>query len=160
MFKKLLAAILLFAGVAASAGRIIALDLNYYGPEGFSIKPAGKLPPGVVMKKRKNYSNPALVGFAYPIRINFDKVKSVELKFVVTSGGGRIAPSLNGYATNPKGKRSGPFVFKCTKFEFCDEPTTRKLPHTVKKWINMLPRNVEVTEGDTLTLVATFEDAE
>lgn len=160
MLKKLFAAALLIAGISASAANIISLDLNFYSTDGGTVKVAGKLPPGVTMQKRKNFSNPALKGFAYPIRINFDKVKTVELKFVVVSGSGKIAPSLSGYTTKANGKRSGQFVYKCTKFEFCDEPTTRQLPLKVVKWINMLPRNVEVTEGDTVTVIATFDAAD
>ena len=160
MFKRFFAALLLIAGAAASAAEIIALDLNFYSTDGGAVKPVGKLPAGVVMQKRKNYSNPALKGFAYPVRIDFDKVKSVKLEFVVVSGSGRIAPSLSGYLTKPNGKRGGKFVYKCTRFVFCDEPTPRKLPFTVAKWTNMYPRCVEVTEGDTVTLQIDFAAAD
>ena len=154
MFKKLFAAMVLVAGaaVAVSAAEIYSLDLNFYSTDGGTVKVVGKLPPGVVMNKRTRFSNPALKGFAYPLRIDFNKNKSIKLTFVVTAGSGRIAPSLSA----PKTK-SGKLVYKCTKFVFCDEPTPRKLPLKVVKWINMYPRCVDVTEGDTVTIVAEFE---
>lgn len=154
MFKKLFAAMVLVAGaaVAVSAAEIYSLDLNFYSTDGGTVKVVGKLPPGVVMNKRTRFSNPALKGFAYPLRIDFNKNKTLKLTFVVTSGSGRIAPSLSA----PKTK-SGKLVYKCTKFVFCDEPTPRKLPLKVVKWINMYPKCVDVTEGDTVTVVAEFE---
>ena len=154
MFKKFFAALLLlFCGaVGVSAAEIYSLDLNFYSTDGGTVKVVGKLPPGVVMNRRVRFSNPALKGFAYPLRIDFNKNKSIKLTFVVTSGSGRIAPSLS--APNTK---SGKLVYKCTKFVFCDEPTPRKLPLKVVKWINMYPRCVDVTEGEIITVVAEFE---
>ena len=154
MFKKLFAAMVLVAGaaVAVSAAEIYSLDLNFYSTDGGTVKVVGKLPPGVVMNKRTRFSNPALKGFAYPLRIDFNKNRTLKLTFAVTSGSGRIAPSLSA----PKTK-SGKLVYKCTKFVFCDEPTPRKLPLKVVKWVNMYPRCVDVTEGDTVTIVAEFE---
>ena len=154
MFRKLFAAVTLIAcGAATSfAAEVFSLDLNFYSTDGGTLKAVGKLPPGVVMKKRIRFLNPELKGFAYPLRIDFDKNKSLKLTFVVTSGSGRIAPSLS----TPKTK-SGKLVYKCTKFVFCDEPTPRKLPLTITKWINMYPRCVDVTEGEIITIVAEFE---
>ena len=154
MFKKFFAAMVLVAGatVAVSAAEIYSLDLNFYSTDGGTVKVVGKLPAGVVMNKRIRFSNPALKGFAYPLRIDFNKNRTLKLTFVVTSGSGRIAPSLSAPKT-----RSGKLVYKCTKFVFCDEPTPRKLPLKVVKWVNMYPRCVDVTEGDTVTVVAEFE---
>ena len=154
MFGKLFVALalLLCGSVGVSAAEIISLDLNFYSTDGGTVRVVGKLPPGVVMNKRTRFSNPALKGFAYPLRLDFNKNKSIKLTFVVTSGSGRIAPSLSA----PKTK-SGKLVYKCTKFVFCDEPTPRKLPLKVVKWVNMYPRCVDVTEGDTVTVVAEFE---
>ena len=152
MFKKFFAALLLVAGAGLSAAEIISLDLNFYSTDGGTLRAVGKLPSGVVMRKRVRFSNPELKGFAYPLRIDFGKNKVLKLTFVVTSGSGRIAPSLSA----PKTK-SGKLVYKCTKFVFCDEPTPRKLPLKVEKWINMYPRCVDVTEGEIITVVAEFE---
>ena len=152
MFKKFFAALLFVAGAGLSAAEIISLDLNFYSTDGGTLRAVGKLPSGVVMRKRVRFSNPELKGFAYPLRIDFGKNKVLKLTFVVTSGSGRIAPSLS----TPKTK-SGKLVYKCTKFVFCDEPTPRKLPLKVEKWINMYPRCVDVTEGEIITVVAEFE---
>ena len=164
MFKKLFAAALLVCGgaVGAFAADIIALDLNFYSSNGGVVENVvwGALPEGVTVEQRIRFGNPKLKGFAYPVRIDFGKTKSVKLKFVVTSGSGRLAPSLCGYSVLPDGKR-GKFVFKCTKLEFGDEPARVKLPHTVKKWINMMPPwGITVEKGDIITLVAEFESAE
>ena len=156
MCKKLFAVLLaLFCGaVGASAADVIALDLNFYSSNGGVVETVGSLPDGVVMNQRIRFGNPKLKGFAYPVRIDFDKIKSVKLRFVVTEGSGRLAPSLCG-------QPSGKFVFKCTKLEFGDEPARVKMPCTVTKWINMLPPwGITVEKGDIITLVAAFEAAE
>ena len=163
MFKKFFVTMLLIAcgALPAFAANIIAMDLNFYTKDGGTVKPVGKLPDGVYMNRKIRFSNPKLKGFAYPVRIDFDKVKSVELKFVVSSGSGKLAPSLCGMVTGPDGKMIGKFVFKCTKLEFCDEESPLKLPMVIEKWINMFPPwGVPVTEGDTVTVKATFESVE
>ena len=80
----------------------------------------------------------------------------MNLKFTVT-GSGRISPSLSGYTTGARGKATGKFAYTCTKLVFCDEPTPRKLPFRVNKWINMYSRGVDVTDGEVITVVAEFE---
>ena len=163
MFKKSFAVLLaVFCGaVSAFAANVIAMDLNFYTKDGGTVKAVGKLPDGVTMGRKIRFSNPKLKGFAYPVRIDFDKVKSIELKFVVSAGNGKIAPSLCGMVTKADGTRAANFVFKCTKLEFCDEDTPKQLPFTVEKWVNMFPPwGVPVTEGDTVTVKATFESAD
>ena len=163
MFKKFFVTMLLVAGgaVSAFAANVIALDLNFYTTDGGTVKVAGKLPDGVTMGKKIRFSNPKLKGFAYPVRIDFDKVKSIDLKFVVSSGNGKIAPSLCGMVTRADGTMCGKVIFKCTSIEFCDEASPRQLPMNIEKWINMFPEwGIPVTEGDALTLKATFEKAE
>jgi hypothetical protein len=154
MFRKLFAVVtlILCGAVSSFAAEIIPLDINFYSTDGGTVKAVGKLPPGVVMKKRMRFSNPALKGFAYPLRIDLNKCKTLKLTFVVTSGSGRIVPSLSTART-----KSGKLVYKCTKFVFCDEPTPRKLPFTVGKWTSVYPRGVDVTEGEIITIVAEFE---
>lgn len=163
MFKKSIAAMLLvFCGtVTAFAANVIDMDLNFYTKDGGTVKAVGKLPDGVTMGRKIRFSNPKLKGFAYRVRIDFDKVKSVDLKFVVSAGSGKIAPSLCGSVIDANGKETGKFVFKCTKLEFCDEDSPLKLPFTVEKWVNMFPPwGVPVTEGDAVTVKASFESAE
>jgi len=154
MFRKFFAVLTLtLCGAAGSfAADIVSLDLNFYSTDGGTVKAVGKLPPGVVMRKRVHFLKPELKGFAYPLRIDINKNKVLKLKFVVTSGSGRIVPSLSAPRT-----KSGKLIYKCTKFVFCDEPTTRKLPLTVEKWITIYPRGIDVTEGEIITIVAEFE---
>lgn len=163
MFGRFFAVMLLVAGAAVSAvaANVIAMDLNFYTRDGGTVKPVGKLPDGVTLGKRIRFSNPKIKGFAYPVRIDFDKVRTVDLKFVVSSGNGKIAPSLCGMVTRPDGSMCGKFLFKCTKLEFCGEEARRELPLTVNSWINMFPPwGVPVTEGDVVTVRATFDAAE
>ena len=163
MFKKFFVVMVLavFGAVSASAANVIAMDLNFYTKDGGTVKPVGKLPDGVTMGRKIRFSNPRIKGFAYPVRIDFDKVKSVDLKFTVTAGSGKIAPSLCGLVTNAEGKTVGKFVFKCTKLEFCYEESPRTLPMTIEKWINMFPPwGVPAIEGDVVSVKATFESVE
>lgn len=159
MKKKFFAAVLLLAGAALSAAELVTLDLNYYSTEATSIRPVGALPRGVSMVRRVKFGNPKLKGFAYRVLIDLGKTKSAELKFVVT-GSGRICPSLSGRITNARGKPLRGLIFQCTSFEFCDEPSAVKLPAVIRKWTNMLPRGIDVSDGETLTFKATFEKAE
>ena len=159
MFKKLFAAALLVCGGAVSAAEVVALDLNFYSTGPISVKPVGKLPPGVTLGKPIKYRNPQLKGLAFPVRIDLGKTKKVDIKLTV-SGDAKICPSLNGSVTGAKGKRIRQLKFKCTALEFCDEPSTLKLPRVIEKWTNMLPRGIEVTDGETITVKAAFEKAE
>jgi len=161
MFRKLFTALLLSVGAAVClrAAEIVALDLNYYSEGPVSVKLEGKLPGGVTMAKPKKFRDPKLKGLAFRIRIDLAKAQSVDLKFTVT-GSGRICPSLSGYTSNAKGNATGKFVYKCTAFEFCDEPAALKLPFVVKKWKNMLPKGIDVSDGETVTVKASFEKAD
>jgi hypothetical protein len=160
MFRKFFAATLLAgAALCAAAAEIISIDLNYYSTEPISVRPEGKLPRGVTMVKPVKFRDPKFKGLAFRIRVDIAKAQSVNLKFTV-SGSGRICPSLSGHTVNAKGRSTGQFVFKCTRFEFCDEPPAVKLPFVVGKWKNMLPRGIDVSDGETVTLKASFEKAE
>ena len=158
MFTKRFAALLFaaFAAAAVQAADFVALDLNFYSTERIAIRPVGKLPPGVTMPKPIRYRNPELKGLAFPIRINLERTRTIDLTLTVT-GGGRICPSLNGFTANARGRRTGSATFRCVSLVFCDEPSTVKLPCVVRKWTNMLPRGIDVSDGETLTVRATFE---
>lgn len=158
MFKSLFVALLLVCCGAVSAAEIVALDLNFYSTGPISIKAVGKLPVGVTLGKPIKYRNPALKGLAFPIRIDLGKTKKIDIALTV-SGDGRICPSLNGSVTGARGKRIRQLKFKCTALEFCDEPAAQ-LPRVIEKWTNMLSRGIEVTDGETITVKASFEKAE
>ena len=159
MFKNLFAAVLLVCGGVVSAAEIVSLDLNLYSTGPISVKAAGKLPSGVTLGKPIKYRNPQLKGLAFPVRIDLGKTRTVEISLVV-SGDAKICPSLSGRVTGAKGKRIRQLKFKCTAFEFCDEPTPYKLPRVIEKWTNMLPRGIEVSDGEIITVKATFEKVE
>ena len=159
MFRSLFAAALLISCGAVSAAEIVAMDLNFYSTGPISVKPVGKLPAGVALGKPIKYRNPNLKGLAFPVRIDLGKTKTVNIAFTV-SGDGRICPSLTGHVTNARGKRTRQMKFKCTAFEFCDEPSPFKLPRVIEKWTNMMSRGVDVSDGETITVKATFAKAD
>ena len=159
MFKNLFAAVLLVCGGIVSAADVVVLDLNFYSTGPISVKAAGKLPAGVTLGKPVKYRNPELKGLAFPVRIDLGRTKKLDVALTV-SGDGRICPSLTGRVMNARGKRIRQLKFTCTAFEFCDEPTPYKLPRVIEKWTNMLSRGIDVTDGETVTVKATFEKTE
>ena len=149
----------LCVAVSAGAASIVSFHFNFYC-EGGELELLGTPSPGVKFGKKIRFRNPALVGHAFPVEIDLDKTREMEVTLVVTSGSGRIVPSLSGRIRDPRSKKTRPLKFVCTKFEFCGEPPAKKLPFTVAKWTNMLPAGVIVTEGETVTIKASFEKAE
>ena len=156
MSSKIITGIVaLCAAVSVSAASIVSFQLNFYC-EGGEVKPVGKQSPGVRFGKRVRFRNPQLIGFAYPVEIDLDKTNTLEATLVVTRGIGRIVPSLSGRFSDSRGKRLDS-KFVCTGFEFCGEPSSKKMPFTVTKWTNMLPAGIVVSEGETVTIKATFK---
>ena len=143
--------------VAASAADIVSYQLNFYCAEG-EVKLVKASSPAVKLKKMVRFRNPELIGHAFPVEFDLNETDTIEVTLVVTRGGGKIVPSLSGRAM--KGKKSRPLTFVCTEFDYCGEPSAKKLPFTVTKWTNMLPAGVIVTEGDTITIRAKFKKAE
>lgn len=141
--------------VAASAAEIISYQLNFYSADG-DLKLQGKPSAGVKLKKKIRFRNPELIGHAFPLEIDLNETDTIEATVVITSGSGKIVPSLSARGT--KSGRGGRFSsFVCTEFDYCGEPSAKKLPFTVTKWTNMLPAGVIVSEGDTVTIRAKFE---
>lgn len=149
----------LCVAVSAGAAGIVSFQLNFYCAEG-EVKVLGTPSPGVRIGKKIRFRNPKLIGHAFPVEIDLDKTRDMEVTLAVTSGNGQIAPSLSGRIRDPRSKKTRPLKFVCTKFEFCGEPSAKKLPFTVTKWTNMLPSGIVVTEGETVTIKASFEKAE
>lgn len=145
--------------VSAGAASIVSFHFNFYC-EGGELEVLGTPSPGARIGKKIRFRNPKLIGHAFPVEIDLDKTREMEVTLTVTSGSGRIVPSLSGRSRDPRSKKSRPLKFVCTKFEFCGEPPAKKLPLTVTKWTNMLPAGVIVSEGDTVTVKASFEKAE
>ena len=102
--------------------------------------------------KKIRFHNPKLKGNAFPVRVDLEKVQSVDLKFKV-KGAGKIIPSVCGI---PVPKRSG-WEIECTEFEFCGDASD-KTPFTFTKWTSMGSNPPFVAEdGETLTLKAKFK---
>ena len=143
--------------VAASAADVVSYQLNFYCAEG-DVKLVKASSPSVKLKKKIRFRNPELIGHAFPVEFDLNETDTIEVTLVVTAGCGKIVPSLSGRAI--KGKRSRPLTFVCTEFDYCGEPSSKKLPFTVTKWTNMLPAGVIAAEGDTITIRAKFKKAE
>ena len=160
MFRKLAAGF--FAAVlavAASAADIVSYQLNFYCMEG-EVKLLKASSPAVKLKKKVRFRNPELIGHAFPVEFDLNETDTIEVTLVVTRGGGKIVPSLSGRRIVKGSKKSKPLTFVCTEFDYCGEPSAKKLPFTVTKWTNMLPAGVIVTEGDTITIRAKFRKSE
>ena len=150
MKKLLLSALFCVSAFAVSAVDYVAIDLNFYDPDGV-ITVEGKLPEGVTMPAKIRFRNPKTKGNAFPIRVDLEKTQAVDLKFKV-KGAGQLIPSVCG-TTVPK--RAG-WEFECLEFEFCGEASD-KPPFTFTKWTSMKSNPPLIVEdGETITLKAKF----
>ena len=144
-------AVLCGAVFVLPATDFVAIDLNFYDPEG-AITVEGELPEGVLMGKKLRFRNPKLKGYAFPILINLDKTQSVDIKLKV-KGAGRIYPSVS---CRPVPKREG-WEVECLEFEFCGSASD-KVPLTFKKWTSLADNPPFVAEdGETITVKAKFK---
>ena len=151
MKKLLLPVLLCVAAFAVSAVDCVAIDLNFYNPDGV-ITVEGKLPEGVTMPAKIRFRNPKTKGNAFPIRINLEKTQEIDLKFKV-KGAGQLIPSVCA-ATNPK--RAG-WELECLEFVFCGEASD-KTPFTFTQWTSVgtkPPFNAE--DGEIITVKAKFK---
>ena len=150
MKKLLLSALFCVAAFAVSATDFVAIDLNFYNPDGV-ITVEGKLPEGVTMPAKIRFHNPKTKGNAFPIRVDLEKTQAIDLKFKV-KGAGQLIPSVCA-ATVPK--RAG-WEIECLEFEFCGEASD-KTPFTFTKWTSMKSNPPLIVEdGETITLKAKF----
>ncbi len=153
MKKILLAGILsLLACVGAFAADIVNLSFNFYS--GGEIVLEGKAPEGVTICRKIRFHDPKLFGYAFPLQINLDKTKSVELTFKVKGGEGKMEASVSPSAFKNGKKQPAPTI-KCTEFILNDEEV--ETPFTFKKWKGV--KKVMLEDGDTITVKATFEAA-
>ena len=148
---------LLFAGVlsllacaGAFAAEFVTISFNFYS--GGEIVLDGEVPKGVTIGRKIRFHNPKLFGYAFPLEINLDKVKSVDLKFKVKGGEGKMEASVSCRAVKDGKKQPAPTI-KCTEFVLNDEEVAT--PFTFKKWTGV--KKVMLEDGDTITVKATFE---
>ena len=151
MKKFLIAGLLsLLACAGAYATDIAVISFNFYSDGVIELE--GKAPAGVTICRKIRFHDPKLHGFAFPLEINLDKTKSVDLKFKVKGGSGKMQVSMNCAAVKNGKKQPAP-TLKCTEFILDDEEVAT--PITIKKWTGV--KWVQLEDGDTITVKATFE---
>ena len=154
MKKLLLVGVLsLLACAGGRAAEFATISFNFYS--GGEIVLDGKLPPGVTICPKIRFHNPKLFGYAFPLDIDLSKTKTVELKFKVKGGSGKMEASVNCKAVK-NGKKLPAPTLKCTEFVLNDEEVAT--PFTFKKWTGV--KKVMLEDGDTITVKATFESAQ
>jgi len=137
----------------AFATDIVTISFNFYSAGEIVLD--GKAPEGVTICRKIRFHNPKLFGFAFPVQINLDKTKSVELKFKVKGGSGKMEASVSPMAVKD-GKKLPVPTLKCTEFELNEEEVDT--PFTFKKWKGV--KTIMLEDGDTITIKASFEKAE
>ena len=154
MKKLLLTGVLsLLACAGAFATDIVTISFNFYSAGEIVLD--GKAPEGVTICRKIRFHNPKLFGFAFPVQINLDKTKSVELKFKVKGGSGKMEASVSLMAVKD-GKKLPVPTLKCTEFELNEEEANT--PFTFKKWKGV--KTIMLEDGDTITIKASFDKAE
>ena len=153
MFRKLLfaGALSLLACASVRATDVAVISFNFSSDGVIVLE--GKAPAGVTICPKIRFHNPKLRGYAFPLEINLDKTKSVNLTFKVKGGSGKMVTSTNCRAFSGKKKLPAP-TLKCTEFVLDDEEVAT--PFTIKKWKAV--KTIEhLEDGDTFTVKATFE---
>ena len=150
MLKKLLLAAAIVAVSAASfAADIVHIDLNYWCRGNIKLL-TKKLPAGVKVSARKNYSNPKFAKIClYSIDVDLAKVQEIDLEFEVVDTGDKTSAKLNPSLSPLKGR-----TFECVEFEIADEPSA-KAPCKITKWTQM--GSIDVSAGDKFTIKAKFK---
>ena len=153
MKKFFLAAAALFAFAAASfAVDIAKIDLNYYCRGNLKLL-TEKLPAGVKVSARKNYTNKKIKNYDkicyYTIDIDLAKTQEINLEFEVVDTEGKDSAKLNP-SMSPLRKQS----FECLEFEFADEPCD-KMPLKITKWTHL--GSFTVSQGEKFTVKAKFK---
>ena len=153
MLKKLLLAVALCAVSAASfAADIVKIDLNYYCRGNLKLL-TKKLPAGVKVSARKNYTNKKIKNYDklcyYTIDIDLAKTQEINLEFEVVDTEGKDSAKLNPSMSPLRGQS-----FECLEFEFADEPSD-KTPIKITKWTHM--GSITVSQGDKITVKAKFK---
>ena len=156
MKKFFLVAVTLFAFAAASfAADIVHLDLNYWCRGNLKLL-TEKLPEGVKVSARKNYSQKKFAHICfYTIDVDLDKAQELEHSFTV-KGSGKLVISVNPRTMkNGKQEKVAPRV-KCIRMVVNGKPT--KTPFVFNKW-RYAANPIMVKDGDTITVDAAFEEA-
>ena len=153
MKKFFLVAMTLFAFAAASfAVDIAKIDLNYYCRGNLKLL-TKKLPAGVKVSARKNYTNKKIPNYTklcyYTIDVDLAKVQEINLEVEVVDTEGKDSAKLNPSMSPLRGQS-----FECLEFEFADEPSD-KTPLKITKWTHM--GSITVSQGEKFTVKAKFK---
>ena len=152
MKKIFLAAVALLALAAASfAGPNARIDLNYYCRGNLKLL-TKKLPEGVKVSGRKNYSQPKFAKIClYSIDIDVAKVQEIELEFEVVDTEGKDSVKLDPSLSVSKGQS-----YECLEFEVGEEPSVH-VPCKITKWKSMIKGYLQVSQGEKFTVKAKFK---
>ena len=160
MLKRFLAAAMLIVGCAAAsfADTYASIDLNYWCRGELKLL-TEKLPEGVTVSARKNYSQKKFAHICYyKINVNLNKIQEFELEFEVVSVGedkdiAKLVPSVSPIRDPKDGK---PPVVECLEFECCDEASTL-VPGTFRKWTSLYPGGCMLKVGDKFVIKGKFK---
>ncbi len=163
MFGKFFTAALLALGISAAAfaGDYASIDLNYWCRGNLKLL-TQKLPDGVTVSARKNYSQKKFSHICYyKINVDLTKVQEFALEFEVVdvgdkTDGAKIVPSISPFRDPKDGKKA---EVECLEFEFCDE-SAEGLPCKITKWKSMIPAGVIVNVGEKVTIKGKFKKSE
>jgi len=149
MFKKLfLAAALVAVSAASFAADIVHIDLNYWCRGNLKLV-TKKLPAGVKVSARKNYSQKKFAHICYyTIDVDLAKTQEINLEFEVVDTGDKDTASLKPSMSPLRGQS-----FECLEFEIAEEPSS-KAPCKIVKWTQM--GSIDVSAGDKFTIKAKF----
>ena len=150
--KTLFAFAMLFAFAASSfAAEIVSIGLNYYCRGQLKLLTT-KLPPGVKVSGRRNYSQKRWAKICYySILVDIEKTQEVELEFEVVDTEGKDSVKLDPSISPPTGKS-----IECLSFEVADEPSAL-VPRRISKWTSMIKGFVFVSKGEKFTVKAKFK---
>ena len=148
MKKLLLAAALVAVSAASFAADIVHIDLNYWCRGNLKLL-TKKLPAGVKVSARKNYSNPKFSKIClYSIDVDLAKTQEINLEFEVVDTGDKDTAKLNPSLSPINGQ-----PYECVEFEIDGEPSS-KAPCKIAKWTQM--GSIDVSSGDKFTIKAKF----
>ena len=160
MFGKFFTAALLALGISAAAfaGDYASIDLNYWCRGNLKLL-TQKLPEGVTVSGRKNYSQKKFSHICYyKINVDLSKAQEFALEFEVVdvgdkTDGAKIVPSVSPFRDPKDGKKP---VIECIEFEFCDE-SAEGLPRKITKGTSMIPAGVIGNAGEKFTIKGKFK---
>ena len=152
MLKKLFFAgmLSLLACASGLATEIASISFNFYSAGEIVLE--GEAPEGVTICPKIRFHNPKLFGYAFPLEVNLEKTRSVELTFKVKGGSGKMEASVNCRAFSGKKRLPAP-TLRCTEFVLNGEDVAT--PFTIKKWKGV--KTIMLEDGDTITIRASFE---